>query len=365
MNICFVIENLGGGGAERVLVNLVNNMDVTNFNITVVTLFDEGVNASSLKPHVNHINLNKKKFKGMKFVCKFIPKKILYSIFLKKIVEENNIDLVVAYMTGLPTFVSAGASVPKIAWIHGEFFADDKLNLLGLKKIYNKFDEIVGVSKYVCDCAKKNIGFSQNPGLIFNVNDVNKILKLSNEESELSKEKINIITVGCLEKTKGYDRLINVCEKLFDDGFDFNLNILGEGIERTNLENQIKENNLGEKIRLLGYQKNPYSFMKNSDIFVCSSRTEGLSTVVSEAIILGLPVVSTDVSGAKEILGENNEFGIVTDNDEESLFLGMKKMLESDELKAHYRKQAEKRAEFFNTENTVNQAEELFETTVN
>lgn len=366
MKILFVIENLGGGGAERVLVNLVNHMDKAKYDVTVVTLFEKGVNADNLESSVKHINLNKKRFKGMKFLFKFLPKKVLYSAFLKDIVENNSIDLIVAYMTGVPTFVCVGARIPKIAWIHGEFFKNDKLNLLGLRKIYNRFDAVAGVSEYVCNSAKKNIKFKAEPIVVYNVNDTDRIISLAKECNELPKnKKISIITVGCLEKTKGFDRLLNVCKKLKEERFEFNLNILGEGIERKNLEKQIEDCGLSGIVRLLGYQTNPYKFVKNSDLFVCSSRTEGLSTAVSEAVILGVPVVSTDVSGAKEILGKNDEYGIVTENSEDGIYKGLKVMLENSDIRGKYKIKAKERALFFETKNTVGQAEKLFDFTVN
>ena len=74
-----------------------------------------------------------------------------------------------------------------------------------------------------------------------------------------------------------------------------------------------------------GFQSNPYSYMKRSDLYVCSSYVEGFSTVVSEAVILGIPVVTTESSGMREILGDS-EYGLITENSDESLYQGMKKM---------------------------------------
>ncbi len=365
--ILFVIENLGGGGAERVLVNLVNNMDRTKYEVTVLTLLDKGINSSNLKNDVKFINLHRKKFKGMKLVYEFMPKKLLYGLYLKKTVKSGSYDLIVAYMTGIPAFIVSGAKLPKIAWIHGEYKKSNSflswLKIAGLKRIYNRFDCIVGVSKYVCSTVDNIIGTKKKSTVIYNTNDVEKINNLSSENYEFKHPDNSIVlsTVGCLEKTKGYDRLINICKKLKDENISFFLQILGEGIERTNLEKQISDFGLENYVGLLGYCKNPYCIVKNSDLFVCSSRTEGLSTAVSEAVILGVPVVSTDVSGAKEILGENNEYGIVTGNSEEALYEGLKKMISDSKLREHYAEKSKERAAFFDTDATVRQAEALFE----
>lgn len=366
--ILFLIETLGGGGAERVLVNLVNAMDKSQFDITVMTVFDGGVNAKNLSEDIKYIELNSKKFSGIKTVFKFLPKKSLYRKYLKGYVNREKYDLIVAYMTGVPTFIAAGASAPKIAWLHGEFFKphDFKswLNIFGLKHIYNKFNYVAGVSEYTCERFKEVIKADVPSKVIYNTNDVKRIVSLS-EEACRKNEKMTFVTVGCLEQTKGFDRLINVCRKLIDDGFVFQLNILGEGIERTSLENQITRLDLQSYVKLSGFQQNPYKYVKNSDLFICSSRTEGLSTAVSEAVILGTPVVSTDVSGAKEILGDNNEFGIVTENDEDSLYNGIKTVISDKELLSYYKDKAKERAVFFDEKNTVNQAESLFNDIIN
>lgn len=355
--ILFVIENLGAGGAERVLINLVNNMDRSEFDITIVTLFDKGVNAESLSGDIRHINLNLKKFRGIKTILKFLPSKLLYRLYLKPHIKENY-DLTVAYMTGVPTFIVAGADTPKIAWVHGEFF--DDFNSFGLRHIYNRFDKIVGVSKHVCKTVADFIRPDSEPLFIWNTNDTKRIERLSKENIALNSDRLNLVTVGCLEQTKGFDRLINVCKKLSDNGYEFNLNILGEGIERKNLEALIHGNNMDDYVHLIGFMKNPYPYIANADLFICSSRTEGLSTVVTEAIILGTPVVSTDVSGAKEILGNNNEYGLVTENNEDALYEGIRKMLSDEITRKHYAEKALERSKFFDTAATVKQAENLF-----
>lgn len=355
------MEDLGGGGAERVLINLVNHMNRSLFDITVITLFDRGINADTLAEDIHFINLNKPKFKGIKTVFKFLPKKLLYRYYLRTF----DYDLLVAYMTGVPTFVAAGSKNKKIAWIHGEFIKS--FNTFGLKHIYNKYDAIIGVSQDVCDTINTIITPNTNAQVIYNTNDIDQIIRMSRASDIVTPECHGTVisTVGCLERTKGYDRLINACKKLKGDGFVFTLQILGKGRDMEALQAQINTCKLTDNIKLLGYQSNPYFFVKRSDLFVCSSRTEGLSTAVTEAVILGVPVVSTDVSGAKEILGENNEYGIVTENSEEGIYSGIKQMLLNKNNLTYYAQKAKERASFFATEKTVKEAEDLFKAVLN
>ena len=116
-----------------------------------------------------------------------------------------------------------------------------------------------------------------------------------------------------------------------------------------------------DSFKFLGFQENPYKFMKNCDLYVCSSRREGFSTAVTEALILGIPVVSTDCSGAKELLGKNNEYGVVTNNNTQDLYLGIKDILNCNELLNHYKKQAIKRGALFSKKNTLEAVEKLLE----
>ena len=112
---------------------------------------------------------------------------------------------------------------------------------------------------------------------------------------------------------------------------------------------------------LLGFHSNPYKYVSKADLFVCSSRREGFSTAVTEALLLNIPVVSTLCSGAHELLGNNNEFGIVTTNDEEGLFNGLYQILTKKDLLPYYKLKATERAKKFSKERTVKSIESFFD----
>ena len=114
-----------------------------------------------------------------------------------------------------------------------------------------------------------------------------------------------------------------------------------------------------DSVTFLGYQTNPYKYVAKCDLFVCASHSEGFSTAATEALIVGTPVVTTLVSGMKELLGKHNEWGIVTENDEESLYQGIKRVLDDPKLLAHYKEKAAQRGKMFSTENTVSAVEEM------
>ncbi len=142
----------------------------------------------------------------------------------------------------------------------------------------------------------------------------------------LCSDRLMICSVGRLVKAKGYDRLLKVHKRLYDEGILYDLVIVGDGPEYDNYYRYISDNGIEDSVHLIGKRDNPYKYMKQSDLFVCSSRWEGFSTVISEAVILGVPIVTTNVSGTKELLG-NNEYGLITENTTEDLYKGLKQYL--------------------------------------
>ena len=118
---------------------------------------------------------------------------------------------------------------------------------------------------------------------------------------------------------------------------------------------------VADSVTFLGYQTNPYKYVAKCDLFVCASHSEGFSTAATEALIVGTPVCTVEVSGMKEMLGENNEWGIVTENDEDALYQGIKRLLDTPAELAHYKEKATLRGKNFSTENTVRAVEEMLQ----
>ena len=366
MHILFLIDSLGGGGAERVLVNLVNNMDLSRYDITIQTIFKAGVNRGLLRPEIHIIECDTPYFRGISRVFKILPASWLYRYYIK---EQYNV--VVAFTHGLATKVlqNAPKNIGKIAWLHTDMQHSSLPNIFFRKQIvpsFDKFDKIIGVAKEVSQSFIKMYGLENKVVTCYNTNDVPRIRQLSlksiciNGWSDWHKG-LRLVTLGRLDPVKGYDRLMDICKRLKTEGFLFHLLILGSGAEEKKLLEQRKNLGLENEVFLGGYQENPFPYLKSADLFVCSSRQEGLNTAMSEAIILGTPVISTCVSGATEVLGENSEYGLLVENNDNALYEGLKKLLTSPELLAHYREKAKERAAFFDTSTTVNAVENLID----
>ncbi len=365
IRILFFIHDLGPGGAEKVLVNLVNNMDKDRFQITLMSLFGGGVNEQFLKPHIEYKVIFKKVFPANRHILRLFSPKSLHKRFIKE-----KYDIEVSYLEGSSARIVGGcpySDTKKACWIHVEQKTKEcALNSFRSYKealcCYNSFDKIVCVSNDVEKDFRGIFSVSVPVCMLFNTNET-KDIKSKGEESvpagTFKDEEIKLIGVGKLLKNKGFYRLIPMVKALRDEGYPVHLYLLGEGNMEAELKEMASKEGVLDYVTFLGYQTNPYKYVSRCDLFVCSSFAEGFSTAATEALIVSTPVCTTDVSGMKEMLGENNEWGVVTENTDKALYEGIKKMVSDPKLLAHYKKKAEERGKVFSTEETVKATEEF------
>ena len=364
-SVLFLIPTLDRGGAENVLVNLVNNLDQSKFQITVQTLFDKDSQKDRLRSGIEYRSFLYKQFHGNSRLQALLPASMLYRLIVGK-----RYDIVVSYLEGPSTHILSGCpykDTKKVAWIHTGIenakqiyvgFASGGAAIRG----YATYDRIVFVSGTAKQRFEDATGrFFPNECVLYNILDVD-LIRLSSKDPvddvPLNDKEFNIISTGKLVSLKGYDRLAEIHKKLIQSGYKCHTYILGAGPEKKNLEAYLTKHGLTESFTLVGFRDNPYKYVSKADLYVCSSRREGFSTAVSEALILGIPVISTECSGARELLGDN-EYGIITENNEDSLYQGIKRLLDDPALLEHYRKKAEERGELFNTKSTVKAVENM------
>lgn len=363
--ILFLIPTLSHGGAERVLTNLVNHMDKDKFDITVQTLFDVGIYRSQLHPKVRYLPGCKWYFPGNSHVLKLLSPKQLYRRYVKE-----NYDVVVSYLEGPTARIVAGCpneDTRLVCFIHVEqstmkraaaAFRSQK----EARKCYSRFHGVACVADTVRQDFEKLLSVPAK--VIYNTVETDRIRALMDEpvpEGSFSEGEIHICSVGRFMPEKGFDRLVRIHRRLLDAGVKCRMHLIGDGKLGKELELMVKEYGLEEHWIFHGFQKNPYKFVAKADLFVCSSHREGFSTAVTEALVVGTPVVSTNCSGAKELLGAGNEFGIVTENDEQALYEGIYSMLTTPNQLKHYKAQSARRGQQFSMEETVQCAEKFLE----
>ncbi|KAA8808143.1 glycosyltransferase [Lactobacillus crispatus] len=385
--VLFLIHTLGGGGAEKVLVNLVNNLDRKKYDITVMTIIDTGIYRSALKSDIKYktilklpnnrkrnmqtsgslLNSNSKKNWLIHLYTKFwqkAPLKLIHKLFI-----GNNYDIEIAFLEGISAKLIANSSnskAKKYVWIHVDLLQQHKSkNVFSSFKdeqtTYNKFNKIICVSDIVKSSFIKLFDNIDRSKVIVkhNIIDRNEIIRKSKLQNKFVNNKFTICSVGRLNQQKNYLRLAKCAYLLHKkDKLNFNVWILGEGTQKSIIEKYIKDHKMKNYFHLVGFVKNPYSILKKADMFVCSSNAEGYSTSVVEALILGLPVVTTDCAGMREIFS-NTQCGIITKQSTDALYNGIKKVLDTPNLYATLKKNAIQRGKAFQLENNVKEIEKI------
>ena len=365
--ILFLIHDLGPGGAEKVLVNLVNNMDQSKFDISLTVLFGGGVNERFLKPHIRYRAVFPKPFRGNSHLMKLFSPETLHRWLVKE-----RYDIEVSYLEGPCARIISGCSDPDTklaAWIHCTVDTAGKLagpfrSGKEAAVCYGRFDRRIFVSEGVRQAFLAQCPLSGPSAVLYNTMETDRILEAGRgpvAEGLFLPNRIYLCGMGKLTANKGFDRLLRIHGRLRAEGYPVHTCILGQGEGRMALNRYIRENRLSDSVTMLGYQTNPYPFLVRCDLFICSSHSEGFSTAAAEALILGVPVCTVAVAGMAEMLGSGNEWGLVTENDEEALYRGIRGLLDDPALLAQYKEQAARRGRMFCMEHTVSKVEEMLE----
>lgn len=370
--VLFFLESFAGGGVEKVFIDLINHIDVDKYDITVMSIWDYGVRKKDLRTDIKYKSI----FPNIKGISRiFHPLvekssgKLLYQLGIRE-----KYDIEISFIEGRATKIigaSTNKESRKIAWVHIDLSKGHwtegtfKNNLQLEKECYQKFDDLV----FVSHSAKE--GFIQLFGDDFKDRQLHvkynpiigeEIIKKGNESlNDITKpcDKPLLVTSGRLVEQKGYERLLNVCHRLNQENINYELWILGEGWERPKLEKLIQKHKL-TNVKLLGFKENPYRYIKQGDLFVCSSINEGFSLVIAEAMILGLPIISTNCAGPNELL-DYGKYGLLVDNCEEGLYKGLKKLLNNDGLLKYYREKSQERIPFFDAPHRIHEIELLLD----
>lgn len=347
-NIVFVIESLHLGGAEKTLITLLNNLDYSQYNVDLITFHNDGFFREFVPEKVNQIvfpfpklsiidriryKIKRQKNKSKHDAQLFWP---IISSYFKKI--EKQYDVAIAYNQGFVTyFVSEFVtSICKYAWLNINYkIANYEIDFD--YQYYKKFNKIICVSeevKIIFDEIQHQRKYKLETQAIKDIVEHEEIVSKATEPIKVmfSNNKVNIVSVGRLAKQKAFDLAISACKLLVDRGYDINWFVVGEGNERESLENMIAQNNLVGIFYLLGAQKNPYPYVKNTDYFVQTSRFEGLGTTLIEASLLCKPIVTTNFPSAFNIL-ENEKTGLIVEMNASEIANAIERLILNEELK--------------------------------
>lgn len=355
--ILFIIPSLTGGGAEKVLIDILQNMDYSRYEMTLFLEFRTGPYLKDIPApvtvHAVHGNGDVRFERTWNFFKKihlfFLLKKLsLYGLFHKwfykpvftRFLKGQEFDTITSFMEGVSVKYHSyivDKAKRNLSWVHIDlekkhwslvFFQNAKEEL----KCYRKMDNLICVSEDVKQSVENLYpSLSDKCTVVYNLIDRDKIIRLA-ENQHVQKKKLTICMVGRLNQQKRYDRALEAARRLKQDGYDIDFWILGQGELLPSLKRTAKEYGLEDSFLFLGFVKSPYSYMKAADIYLNTSEAEGFSLTVCEAFCLGLPVVSTATAGPKELIGQSGG-GLLTGEDINSIYHGIRQMADDELLR--------------------------------
>ena len=351
-----------GGGAEKILSTIVSNLDLEKYQIDILEIehFDKGYEA--VPEGVRILKPYKKKSYGRVIDAILWRLRIYFPYLVRKWLVKDDYDIEVSFTIMNPAFpFSKRKEVKKIAWIHGSIEAFLKEEQAHYRNNHfeqlSRADKIIAISKKTRESIETVYPMFQNKiQTIYNGYDFTALLEKSEEITPVTLEKNSICVIGRLEDLKGTDRVLEVFNELQNEVNDVHLYYIGSGEQEIFLKEEVERLQLRNKVHFLGYQKNPYSILKQAKVLCSLSKQEGFSGAVVEAVTLGIPFVSTNVGGALELSNEG-QFGEVIETNQEAI-AALKKYITGE------RKISENYSEFieqFTIEKQLQQIEELFQ----
>lgn len=342
--VLFGITSLGLGGAERVLVDIANEL-TNKYDVTIFTIYAKGELEKELSKKVKLKSLFNISYSELSKIQKHIIMPLKVLLLKNKIYNKNikdNYDIEVAFLEGPITRLlsTKNNNTKKIAWIHNDILCvfgngiKARLKKSIDKNIYRKYEKLIFVSSDNLDKFEKAYPNLKNvkredmkKEVIYNYINKEEVIKKAEEmqNEEFDKNSINIVTVARLVKQKAIDRLIDIHKKLISEHLTHNIYVIGDGPLKEELKEKIRVNKVENTFKLLGKKENPYPYIKNSDYFCLLSYFEGYGMVLEEAKILGKSIIITDTAAREAVNDYKNS--TILENNKDAIYEGLKKII--------------------------------------
>lgn len=346
------------GGSTTSLLSILNTIDYTQYNVDLLLYNNNGLLQKNIPEKVTilesaDISIIQKIFfrvLSLTYIFDFIKSRILSkthaTVHIKAQIMSKHLakhsrkitkqyDAAISFLEFWPCEYVANYvnATKKIAWLHTDYKAIGAIPQLDIQS-FNKIDTIVTVSE---ECLNNFIQlFPMYEAKTVCINNIlsqptiNKIADSEICEYEIAGS-LKIVTVCRLVfSPKGLDRGVKVFKKLKDEGLlneDIKWYIIGDGVDRINLESMIKLLDLEDHIILLGLQENPYKFLKVMDVFFLPSLYEGKPMAVTESQMLGvIPFITNYASASEQV--KNGYDGIIIENNDVAIYEGLKKLIQ-------------------------------------
>ena len=379
--ILFFNDGMEIGGTEKLLVSLLNHLAGKECVITLLlpmpsdkNILIEEISQSITIKYIYKENTSHLKRKlGENFMV-FFPR-----LFAKwKGIKESDYDQIVCFKETFFARIFSKMRLPKILWIHNILYKRiyetdslrDKfsawLNKKQLKLVqssYNHFDKIVCVS----DAARNaylsvlHNGTSPNQDIrvLYNAIDLTKAIEKSKQTIEtLPQGQTNFILLTRTSPEKRTDRLISAVRRLKEEGYNFHIYIIGEGMDSQSMQDSIAISHLRDTITLKGRIDNPFPYILQCKWSLCVSERESFSLALLESMALKTPVITTNCGGPGDIV-DGGKYGILVANSTEGVYQGMKMVLDNPTLSVKYSTDLDKAVARFDYQGWLKSVEKL------
>ena len=370
IKITFFLQNLEMGGAERSTIRLANALDKSFFEITFLLSCAKGPLLKDLSNEIKVVDLKSPRISlSLVKVVTYLRKEKPEIIF--SVLDHVNVISILAsifcklkpkiVITERSTF--SRVSTHSATKLRNRLISRFIMPILA-KLLYKKADSIICVSRGVAEDISNVVGNLSSIDVIYNPVISNDLLGVIDEKIEnlevFDKSLPVVIAVGRLTKAKDYYTMLKAFSIVLNS-VPSRLLIIGEGDERSKIENIIKELGINKNVFLLGFQKNPLKYMVKADVFVLSSILEGFPNVLVEAMACGVPVVSTDCqSGPSEIIEDGKNGFLVPVGDVKALSGAIIELLKNEKLRAKFSEEGRVRAQYFSAEKSVDKFGKVF-----
>jgi len=366
------MPSLRGGGAERTLINLLHKVDYDRYDIDLIVISKFGQYNNEVPEEVDVRYFFKNDY-WVRFLG-YLHRTLNIEWFFKKKMAsvEKEYDVGISFLDSNYTdlLFYTDSIQKRVTFIHGsylthtnyeKFYKYDHYRKKMMVNRYSKLDGIYFVSHDSMSDFIELFGEFSEMGVVYNMIDREGVLRKSRLATHSPEDgSFTFIAVGSLLPIKGFDRLIRAAGIARNKGYSFKLNIAGSGPDEKSLKRLIRELNLEETVKMHGFVKNPYPLMKSSDVFVMSSISEALPTVLCEAMILGVPALVTNCSGCRGLV-EGGKYGLMAEQDDRDYADKMMLLMDDTRLLEEYAEKSLKRAELFDDERILQRYYSIFD----
>jgi glycosyltransferase involved in cell wall biosynthesis len=365
MRILFLLNRLGRGGAQRLVLDtcdVLNSMKNISYKLVVfdkLNLYPEYM--ERIPVEICHSNVE----------LSISGKNKINVSELQKIIDDFRPDVIHSHLF-IPELISRSCLYPNAKWfshLHDNMYQLKRFKrntLFNKKLLVNYFERLymmkrykinggnhfIAISKDTLNFAKTNLP-EYNVTLLYNAINYERFIN-TNQKSVFKNNKIKLVNISSFQTKKNQKLLVDISLKMKSMGMDFELNLIGDGEDKEYIQELINNYNLENQIKIHGIRGDVETFLWDSDIYIHSATYEPFGLVLIEAMAAGLPVITLDGKGNRDIIEDGKNGYMIYEQDPELFIQKIKALKENEQLYNSISKYATLFAKNFDIKNYVN-----------